>query len=221
MRNKVILIGGFKKTMALANALVNKNYSVTVINNNYEDCVRLAENSKLKVIYGDGTKAFILGDAAIHENDIAIALTKRDEDNLVICELCKKKFGVKKTVSLVNDTKKMEFFYQMGIDSVVCASNIITGILEQQAFIDDVTSVLSIGRTNLSVSEVRIMESSPSVNKMIWELNLPKDVTIGCILRNEHNMVPKGDTKILAGDVIVLISLEDKQLDAISELTGR
>ena len=60
-------------------------------------------------------------DPDFHHADIVIALTPRDEDNLVICELCKKKFHVKKTVSLVSDPGKTEFFRQMGVDSVVCA----------------------------------------------------------------------------------------------------
>lgn len=40
----------------------------------------------------------------------------------------------------------------------------------------------------------------------IWELDLPKEVIIGCILRGESGMVPRGDTRLLAGDILVLIS---------------
>lgn len=221
MKNKVILVGGFYKAKALAESLVNSGYLVTVINKSYADCMKIAENDKLKVIQGDGTKAYVLEDAQTDENDIAIALTKRDEDNLVISQLCKKKFGVKKTISLVNDSQKANFFYKMGVDFVACYSNIITNILEQQAFMDDMATVLPLGEGNICIAEVRIGDLAPSIGKKVWELNLPKEVIIGCILRGEYNLVPRGETLILSGDVVILISSKEHQVDAIRVMTGR
>lgn len=217
MKNKILLVGGFNKTNALANSLISKGYSVTIINENYMNCMKLAENNNLKVIHGDGTKPYVLQDAEAYDNQIAIALTQYDEQNLVICQLCKKKFGIKKTVALVNDPKKTEFFYKMGIDSVVCAINTITGIIEQQAFINEIDTVLPLTQENISISEVSILASSPSVNKKIWEIDLPKEVIIGCILRGENSMIPKGDTKLLAGDIIIIISSKKNQSLAIKE----
>ncbi|WP_298127217.1 TrkA C-terminal domain-containing protein [uncultured Clostridium sp.] len=109
----------------------------------------------------------------------------------------------------------------MGIDSVVCAINTITGIIEQQAFINEIDTVLPLTQENISISEVSILASSPSVNKKIWEIDLPKEVIIGCILRGENSMIPKGDTKLLAGDIIIIISSKKNQSLAIKELTGR
>lgn len=51
------------------------------------DCMSLAENSQIKVIHGDGSKPYVLEDAEAYENEIAIALTQHDEENLVICQL--------------------------------------------------------------------------------------------------------------------------------------
>jgi trk system potassium uptake protein TrkA len=52
-------------------------------------------------------------------------------------------------------------------------------------------------------------------------INLPKQVIIGCVLRGDAAMVPRGDTRILAGDVLVLISSEKQEMAPIKELTGR
>ncbi len=221
MKKKAIIIGGFHKARSLADSLVKKNYRVTVINSDYQNCLALAEIEALSVIYGDGTKPFLLEDANAQDADIAIALTQRDDDNLVICELCKKKFHVKKTVALVSDPKKTEFFYQMGIDSVVCAVNAITNIIEQQAFLDGIASLIPVGEGRIRIAEVPIPGTAPAVGKKIWEVNLPKEVIIGCILRGEGSMIPRGDTRILAGDMLILISLDKQELTAIKELTGR
>lgn len=221
MKTKVLLVGGRSKAKSLATSLIRKGYRVTVINDKYDDCLKLAEIDKLTVINGDGTKPFILEDAGARSADIAIALTSKDEDNLVICELCKKQFHIKKTVALVSDPKKTEFFYAMGIDSVVCAIAAITGIIEQQAFVDKMATLVPIGEGRVSIAEVPIMSTAPVIGKKLWEINLPKQVIIGCILRGEETMVPRGDTRILSGDMLVLISSDKQEMAAIKELTGR
>ncbi|MDF2593325.1 MAG: trkA 3 [Clostridia bacterium] len=221
MKTKVLLVGGRTKTKSLAASLIQKGYQVTVINNFYEDCLMLAQIDKLRVISGDGTKPFVLEDASASEADIAIALTSKDEDNLVICELCKKKFHVKKTVALVSDSRKTNFFYKMGIDSVVCAITVVTGIIEQQAFMEKISSLVPIGEGRVNIAEIPISETAPVVGKKLWEINLPKQVIVGCILRGDTTMVPRGDTRILAGDMLILISSGKQELAAIKELTGR
>ena len=221
MKTKVLLVGGRSKAKSLAVSLINKGYQVTVINDTLEDCVKLSEIDRLIVIHGDGTRPFVLEDASAQDADIAIAMTAKDEDNLVICELCKKKFQVKKTVALLTDPKKTDFFYKMGIDSVVCAITAITGIIEQQAFVDKITTLIPIGEGRVNIAEVPIPGSSPAVGKKLWEINLPKEVIVGCILRGDMTMVPRGDTRILAGDMLVLISSDKQEMAAIQELTGR
>lgn len=221
MKTKVLLVGGRSKAKSLATSLIKKGYQVTVINDTYEDCLKLTEIDKLTVINGDGTRPFVLEDASTGDADIAIALTSKDEDNLVICELCKKRFHVKKTVALLTDPKKTDFFYRMGIDSVVCAITAITGIIEQQAFVDKIATLVPIGEGRVSIAEVPIHGTAPAVGKKLWEINLPKQVIIGCILRGDTTMVPRGDTRILAGDMLVLISSDKQEMAAIKELTGR
>lgn len=88
-KNRILLAGGFHKVKSLALSLIRKGYKVTVINKNYADCHSLAEIQAMEVIYGDASKPYVLEEAGADRMDIAIALTQNDEDNLVICELCK------------------------------------------------------------------------------------------------------------------------------------
>ena len=221
MKKKVLLVGGRSKSKSLALSLIKRGYQVTAINDIYDDCLKLAEIKKLSVIYGDGSKPFVLEDANAAAYDIVIALTSKDEDNLVVCELCKKRFHIKKTVALVSDPKKTDFFYKMGIDSVVCAISAVTSIIEQQAFVDEMANIVPIGEGRIQIAEVPITGSAPVVGKKIWEIDLPKEVIIGCILRSNTAMIPRGDTRILAGDVLVLISSSGQEIAAVKGLTGR
>jgi trk system potassium uptake protein TrkA len=221
MKPRVFLIGGFKKTKFLAASLLKQGYDVTAINPDKEKCLALSRTDKLNVYNGDGSKPYVLEDANAFHADLAIALADRDEDNLVICELCKKKFYVKKTVALVSDPKKTDFYYRMGIDSVVCATTAIAAIIEQQAFMDEIATLVPLGQGNIKIVQVTVPASAPVVNKKLQDINLPKQVIIGCISRGEKSLIPRGDTRIMAGDALVVISADEHEIAAVRELTGR
>lgn len=220
-RNKtVLLIGGRTKAVAMASSLLEQGYKVTAINKSYEDCLMLAEIDGLNVIHGDGTKPYILDEANASECDIAIALSGKDTDNLVACQLCKKQFGVKKTVSLVADPNKTAFFHKMGIDRVVCAVSAVTGIIQQQAFIDEMTNIVPIGMGRVQIIEVHITGESPVKDKKLWEITLPKESIVGCILRSDTTIIPRGDTRIMAGDTLVVLTGNGQEMNTVHALTG-
>lgn len=218
-QKNILIVGGFHKARSLATSLLKKGYRVTVINKDYEACEKLAEVNRLNVIFGDGSKKFILEDAAAGNCQVAIALTDSDEINLVICEMCKQFFHVKKTVALLNDPSKTNFFYQMGIDRVVCALNMITNIMEEQAVMDEMTRLIPVDEGRIQILELPILKNSLIAGKKLWELNLPKEVIIGCILRGDQSLIPRGDTRITEGDVLLIITSDKSKLDQIKELT--
>ena len=220
-RSRVLLIGGRSKARSLADSLISQGNKVTVINDSMEECERLAEVKNLNVYHGDGTKPYVLDEAGAADCQIAIALTSRDENNLVACQMCKRNFGVPKTVSLVSDPNKTEFFHQMGVDSVVCAISTVTSIIQQQAFIDDMVNIIPVGLGKVQIVEVQIPDTSPITGKKLWEIDLPKEVVVGCVLRRDQAIIPRGDTRISAGDTLVIIAGNGQELAAIQVLTGR
>jgi len=221
MKKSIVIVGGHKKAIILAKSILRKGYEVIVINESYEDCLSLYEIPGISVVQGDGTKPYVLDDANILNADIAIALTPNDEDNLMICQLCKTQFSVKKTVAVVSDPKKIDFFYAMGIDRAVCTISTVTSIIEQQAFITDITNIIPIQGGNIQIVEVRIDGYSPAVDKQLWEIDLPSEVIIGCILRGDEALVPRGNSRISKGDTLVLIAGQQQEIPAIKALTGR
>ena len=217
----VLLIGVRSKAVSLAAALLEQGYRVTAVNKDHGTCLRLSELDELTVLCGDGTTPGILAAAGAAGCDIAIALTGRDADNLVACQLCKKLFGVPKTVSLVADPKKTDFFYQEGVDSVVCAISAVTGIIQQQALIDELTSVFPVGKGQVQIMEVRISGEAPAAGKRLCELALPREALACCVLRADAALIPRGDTQLLAGDTLVVIVAGGRERELFHVLTGR
>lgn len=221
MKKRILLIGGFNKTMSLADSLIKKGYAITVINEDADRCRQFARIKGINVICGDGSKPYVLEEAGADTADISIALTSDDASNLIASELCKKKFNVNKTVALAGDPGKTEFFHRMGVDSVVCAVNAVTAIIEQSAIVDEITKSIPIGDGRVGVTEVVINEKSPVLDKKLWEISFPKEVIVGCILRGDLTIIPRGDTRILSGDILVVIASANMENEAVTLLTGK
>ncbi|MCL2153809.1 MAG: NAD-binding protein [Oscillospiraceae bacterium] len=132
MKKKALLIGGNNQTKYLANSLIKQGYHVVAINNDIEVCQNLSELGKLNVFQGDGSIPPVLEEAGAQGADLAVVITEHDDDNLVICELCKKIFHVKKTISLISNPQKADFSCQLGIDFIICPAKSIISIIEQQ-----------------------------------------------------------------------------------------
>lgn len=215
----ILIVGGFHKAMALAKSLLKSGYRVTVVNKSREDCDKLAEIPRLNVIYGDGSKRFVLEDADARACRAAIALTDSDETNLIICEMCKQYFGVKKTISLLNDPGKSDFFYQMGVDRAVCALTMIANILETQATMDEMTGMIPLENGRIHIAELPVLSGSPMAGHRLWELNLPKEIIVGCVLRGDQSLIPRGDTTIAEGDALLVITSDKTRLEKLKGLT--
>lgn len=217
----ILLIGGYNKTKSLAKSLLLQGYHVIVVNENHEECIDMAQIENLHIYNGDGTKPYVLDEAGAAECDIAIALTSHDDDNLVACQICKRNFNIKKTVALVSDPQKTDFFHQMGVDSVVCAITAVTNIIQQQAFMDDLVNVLPVELGAVQIIEINIPENAPVSGKRLWEIELPHEVIIGCILRADSALIPRGDTRINVGDTLIIIANSNYIQEAVQVLTGR
>lgn len=221
MRQRVLLVGGLSKTKVLAESLTAKGYIVTIINQSYEDCLNFAQNKAYSVIHGDGTNPKVLENAKACRQDIIIAMLRDDSKNLVICELCKKIFKVRKTVALISNPTKEEFFKKMGVDAVVCAISAISNIIEQNALIEKLYKKIPIVDGKVVINEIKINKSNPIIGKALSELELPNGVIIGCIIRSNDTVVPGGDTVILQGDMLIVLAKQECEGQITSLLLGK
>ena len=88
----ILIIGGGKIGYYLTKTLLQANYSVGIVEQDEKRCMRLAEDFEITVINGDGTDIKVLREAAVNDAHYTVAVTGRDEVNLVICQLAKKYF---------------------------------------------------------------------------------------------------------------------------------
>lgn len=203
----LIIIGGGKIGYYLAKTLAQLKHKVTVIEANKEICMNIANttnNIDVSVINGDGTSINYLIDADIEAADAFLAVTGRDQDNLVACQIAKEKFHVRKTIARVNNPKNIKIFERLGVDSAVSSTASLVDIIEREVFISGLKSLTTVG--NISINEIKLQANFHSVNKQIKDLDIPKDCIIISIIRDNNVIIPRGSSTLMQGDEIIAVS---------------
>jgi len=216
---KVLIIGGGKPVYFLCRTFLAKGHRVTVINRDQDECIQLARRLKVTVIRGDGSDPTVLEEAGAHGADAVLAVTPDDQDNLAACQLAKLQFDVEHNVALVNDPDNEKVFQKLGV-TAFSTTGIIASMIEQRTALDEITNLIPVGEGKVNITEIKLQTSSPVAGKTLRELSLPSDSLIAVVLRNGDAVVPRGDTKLHAGDRIVLITLPANHGPVIKAVTG-
>jgi trk system potassium uptake protein TrkA len=103
----IVIAGGGKLGFYLAKTLIPYKHKIAVIERQKELCEKIANQLNLCVVNGDGTSIEYLTECNTDRADIFIAVTGKDEENLIACQLAKRNFGVKRTIARVNNPKTL------------------------------------------------------------------------------------------------------------------
>lgn len=220
---KVILAGeGGKLPYFLAKRFASKGYDVTIISSDPEGSTVLARAlDKAVVISGDGSDPRVLADADSATADVFVALTSQDARNLLMCQIASQRFGVPKTLALVNDPGNEENFCRLGIGAAFSPTNIIGSLVEQKISLDDINNLIPIEEGRVNISELVLKEGAPAVGLAIRDVPLlPEDAVIACIFRGDKVVIPRGKIVFEAHDKIVLITMPESLGAAIKALNG-
>ncbi|MCB2291478.1 TrkA family potassium uptake protein [Clostridium sp. CS001] len=129
---RVIVVGGGKVGYYLIKALKEKKHSVVLIEKDIEICEKIAEELQVYVICGDASDIEVLKDASIEEVDVVAAVTGKDEENLVICQMVKVNFNIKETIARINNPKNTAIFKALGVNKTVCSTQVICNLIEEE-----------------------------------------------------------------------------------------
>ncbi len=207
-----VVIGGGRIGMFLAKRLLHEKHSVVVIEEDPERASEIVRDTQAIILCGDGCEPAILEQAGIERAEVIAAVTGKDEDNFVVCQIAKEQFKVRRTIARVNDPENERAFNELGIDVSIGATVILGRIIEEEASFSDFVELLSFKRGKLALIRVDLPEESPVINKQLQELELPPSSVLVCIVRADEIVVPKGDTVLKPlDDVIALTLIENKQ----------
>jgi len=212
---KIIIVGAGKVGYYLVKTLLPKNHEVSVIEMDERRCRMIAEELDILSIVGDGANINNLADAGADTADVVAAVTGSDEENLLVCQMAKRKFFVNKTVARINNPKNERIFKELGVDIAISSTSLIARSIELEMESKDMKLLLNLERGNVAIVELDMQENSPAVGQSVKELaaTLPNNFVFISIFRGNDIIFPKGETIIQSGDkVIALSSSEDRKV---------
>jgi len=217
----ILIVGAGKVGYFLAKRLCVNRHTVSVVEKDKAICEEIAKELEALVINGDGCDPRILEEAGIERADVVAAVTGDDEDNLVICQLAKERFGIQRTVGRVNNPDNEHTFAELGIDVPVDSTKIIAKIIEEEVSFSDFVNLMSFKRGKLAIVRVDLPQDSSVINKEIKDIALPPDSVLVSIVRGEEVIIPKGDTVLKTGDDVIAITVIGNEPQMLDILVGK
>ena len=153
----ILVAGGGKVGSNLARTLRRMGHEVTIIEQHRERFAHLEEEFEHRVQLGDATELFVLERAGIaRPPDLVVAVTGDDEDNMVICQMARERFGVAKVIARVNDPRNQAHFDLLGISPTVSATQTIMALIEHEVPEHELVHLLELRKENIEIVEVEI-----------------------------------------------------------------
>lgn len=202
----LVVVGGGKVGYYLAKQLLQDGHEVLVIEKDRKKAEHIAADLGEITLRGDGTESWVMQEAGMARSDIVVAVTGDDEDNLMICQMAKKKFGVKRTIARINNPKNAHIFQMLGIDVTVSTTDLILAQIEREIPAHSLVHLMTLREAGASFIEAKVPEHSPAVGKPLRDLNIPEDCVIPLIIRDGKGIVPHGETVLAAGDEVVAVT---------------
>lgn len=210
-----MIIGGGRISYYLASQLIESGMRVKIIEVDKKKCREIVEYlPKASVVWGDGADRNLLDDEGIDSVDALVSLTGIDEENIVISLYAKLK-KVNKVITKVNRMSFAQMIDSIGIDSVVTpkdiTANVIIGYARAMSVVDNESEVVSVYRivnNKAEAVEFRVARESAFTERPLKEINLKRNMLIAAVARNNKTFIPDGDTQIMVGDIVVVVTTE-------------
>ena len=221
---RIVIAGGGSVGKFIAEQLHEQGHEVTILDNDPTVVARARRSGEPAGVpwhEGDACEINTLTEAGLSDTDVVAAVTGDDEDNLVISLLAKQEFGVPRVVARVNNPKNEWLFNEVwGVDVSVSTPHLLTALVEEAVAVGSFIRLLSFEGGRARLAEVRLADDSPADGLTIEQLHVPRDATVVAVLRNNHLIVPRGDTMLRAGDEVVVLVTVDSEDEVKRLLTG-
>jgi trk system potassium uptake protein TrkA len=217
---RVMIAGGGKIGLRLAQA-IESDYLVKLIEVDYQRCRKLATFLFQTIILnGDVTDASLLKEEAIADTDVYCAVTNDDETNILSAMLAKR-FGVGKTMSIINHPDYLDLTQGSAVDIALSPSLFTIGAILTHIRRGDVLAVHSLRRGAAEAIEIIAhgdQRTSRVVGQPAKQLPLPEGAAIGAIVRGNELVFINSRTIIETDDHLILFLTDKRYIDEVEKL---
>ena len=216
----VLVVGGGKVGYYLTKELIASGHEVVLMEKDRGRAATIADEIGSVVISQDGCEGKYLHEAGANRADIVAAVTGDDEDNLVICQMAKHHFAVRRTIARVNNPKNEHLFRHLGVDEIISPTRMILGSIEQDIPVHELLHLAALGHGELEIIEAHLEPGSPAIGRIAFDLEVPSGCSLFGVIRGGVPLPLRSETVLFEGDKVIAIGRPDCEPMLRSQLIG-
>ncbi|MBN2652956.1 MAG: Trk system potassium transporter TrkA [Spirochaetales bacterium] len=219
----IIILGAGVTGFTLAQKLLDEDKEVVLIEKDSKKASFANNNLDCQVINDYGNKIEVLKKAGIQKADFFIALTESDEINIITCALVASEFSKPKTITRVRniDYNNSQILTEkfLGIDYVINPEIELAKIIVKTIEHGARSEIMTFENTDFQIRDLSVGPDSFFKDKKLMELRnvIKEQFLVAGVIRGGDFIVPDGNTIILEGDTIYLLS-DEKSFEKIFAL---
>lgn len=202
-----IIIGGGKLSVRTDWAMSDST-SLKIVEPDIDRCQQLGGLVKpgTLVINGEGYDMDLLEDEGLSKMDAFIALTGNDEENILAC-VAARRLGVRKTIAQVENLDYFDMAESLDVGTIINKKVIAASHIYQMLLKSDVDNVKKLTIADADMAEFVVKPGSRVTKKTIMELDIPRGINIGGMIRDGKSMLVGGRTQLQPGDKVVVFCI--------------
>ena len=207
---KSIIVGAGKVGFNITGILCREGHEITVIDLNRHRLETMAEYFDINTVEGNAARIPILQAAEVHDTALFIAVTDRDELNMIACFIAKS-MGAKRTVARVRDPdysnlNNVERLKALGIDLLINPEQVTALAISDLINFPEASYVGYYGDGKVILLELTIPAEYTHSGVALMELQFPAPCIIVGLERKERFFIPRGEASLCPGDSILLLA---------------
>jgi trk system potassium uptake protein TrkA len=213
---KIIIMGCGRVGSQVSQLLVRQGHDVTVIDHDANALARLGKDFGGRIVRGIGFDRNVLLQAGVETAEGFVAASSSDNANIVAARIARMIFRVPRVVARLYDPVRAEVYQRLGLTTISSTSWGAERIVEVVTHNDlDVLHVFRDGGTRL----VRVEVPTRLDGFRVSQMNIPGELAVTAITRNDQTFIPVSGTEFCEGDVIYLAVISSA-MDRLEELLG-
>ncbi len=220
---RVVLIGGSMISIYLAEMLLKQEVSVQIIEADAARCTQLAARlPDAQILHGDAMTQSVLESERVGEADAVIALTGKDELNIIL-SLYASSCGVAQVITKLSRVDQMHLVENLPIGRIVCPKNLCSnGIVRYVRAIPNqktaAKTIHTIADGKVEALEFAVDEETRYRDLPLREIRLRKNILVVGISNGTHTEIPSGSSCFSLGDSVVVVSSGERVIGCLNDI---
>lgn len=200
----VVIAGGGGTGRTVARSLAGRAAKVKIIERDRARAESLAAQLPgCEILLGDATDVTLLRAERIASADAFVALSGNDERNLM-ASLLAQEHGVERVIALVERGETSHLWQRLGLMKIVSPRAITQERIARYIKQGYNAHIVSLQQGTAQVLERRLAPASPAAGVTLAQMNPPRGMIVGAVVRGEKVFVPRGKDRLEVGDTVIL-----------------